>query len=220
LELLNSLFKFFTDKSQRLSRKALLIIGGIMLLILIDNTLSFSYYYNTEKRLEQIKEINEILNDSTLSNDETTILKKLRSDLIIRKTWKDHTYRIISQIEFKSDSSEITDNKENDKQNERSYFWHFLSSGWVFIFIMIVMPFIGLADKKTSLGTTIGILLVIEPLFLVMAWGFAKAFSYIPILFGNPIVNYFLNVILSFILIYILTKVSGNNRRTTRKYKK
>ena len=215
MDLLNSIFNFFTDKSQKLSRKALLIMGGVILLILIDNTLSFSYYYNTEKRIEQIQGINEIVKDTTLSSEEKNKLKKLRTELIIRKTWKNQTYELLSEIEFKSDSEEITENSDIQVQSERSYFWHFVSSGWIFLLVMIVMPFVGLADKNTSIGTVIGILIVIEPLFFGLAWLFAKVFSFIPILSGNPIVNYILNVILSFVILFLLTKLSGNKKKKT-----
>tara|TARA_R110002012_G_scaffold69453_1_gene179829 strand:+ start:1721 stop:2308 length:588 start_codon:yes stop_codon:yes gene_type:complete len=191
-------------------------MGGVILLILTDNTLSFSYYYNTEKRIEQIQGINEIVNDTTLSSEEKNMLKKLRTDLIIRKTWKDQTYKLLSEIEFKSDSEEIIVNSDVQVQSERSYFWHFVSSGWIFLLVMIVMPFVGLADKNTSIGTAIGILIAIEPLFFGLAWLFAKVFSFIPILFGNSIVNYILNAILSFIILFLLTKLSGNKKKKTK----
>ena len=211
MELLNSVFNFFTDKSQRLSRKAIFIIGGIILLIVIDNTLSFSYYYNTEKRIEHIQGINKIVNDTTLSKQEIAELKKLRKTLISRTTWKDETYRMISEIEFKSEPNEIAE-VPKEIIHERSYFWHFVSSGWIFLFAMIIMPFVGLADKKTPLGTTFGILLVIIPMFYGIAWLFAKVFSFIPVLFGNPILNYILNGILSFLILFLFTKLSSKKK--------
>lgn len=217
MELLNSIFNFFTDKSQNLSRKALLIIGGIALLIIIDNTLSFSYYYNTEKRIEQIQGINKIINDTTITKAERLKLKNLRSELIIRNTWKDKTYKLLSEIDFQSESEteEIIATPSEEPEVNRSYLWHFISSGWVFIFVMIFIPFVGLADKKTSIGNTLGILLFIEPLFLGLAWVFAKGFSFIPVIYGNPIYNYILNFVLSFGVLFLMTKLGSNKTKKT-----
>jgi len=118
---------------------------------------------------------------------------------------------MISEIEFKSEPNEIAE-VPKEIIHERSYFWHFVSSGWIFLFAMIIMPFVGLADKKTPLGTTFGILLVIIPMFYGIAWLFAKVFSFIPVLFGNPILNYILNGILSFLILFLFTKLSSKKK--------
>lgn len=201
LDLLNSFFQFITDKTQGLSHKAILIISVIILIFLIDNTLSITYYSNNTKKIDQIAKLNEVIKDTSLTNRQRTILFQLREDIINRKTWKDKLWDFVSSIDFKDkgNSSEIS-----NSTNDRSNFWHFISSAWIFIFLMIIFPFVGLLDKKTTLGTTLSILLIIEPLFYGMGWLFAKLFSYIPIISNNPVYNYLLNSILSFILIFII----------------
>jgi len=205
LELLNSIFHFFTDKTKGLSHKAILILTSIILVVIIDNTLSFSYYYNTQNKIEQINGLNKILSDSTLSKLEKEKLKSLRNNLIVRSTWKDKTWKLISEIEFKNEKNENSEKPiKKEPEIKRSYFWHFVSSGWIFILIALIMPFIGLRDKNTSLASAIGILLLIIPIFLGIAWVYAKVFSFIPIIFGNPIYNYILNAVVSFLSLMIL----------------
>ena len=197
MELLNSIFHFFTDKTKGLSYKATLILTTIVLIILIDNTLSFSYYYNTQRKIEQIDGLNKILSDTTLTDLEKDKLQNLRHNLIRRTTWKDRAWKLISEIKFKSENEEnLKEPPKSQKEITRSYFWHYISSGWLFLLLALMMPFIGLKDKNTSLGTTLGILVIVEPIFLGIAWIYAKVFSFIPIIFGDPIYNYILNALM------------------------
>lgn len=199
MEFLNSIFHFFTDRTRRLSSKAIISIIVFVLIILIDNTLSFSYYYNTEKKIEQVSNINKILGDTTLSKPAKKELLKLREDIINRKTWKDKTWDLVSNMNFTKDNNSIvnqTSEQTEEKVDERSYLWHFISSSWLILILLVAFPFIGIFDKKTPLGQAIGILLILEPTLYGLAWILAKIFSFIPIIFNNPTFNYILNAIL------------------------
>jgi len=201
LEFFNSLLHFFTDKSRGLSHKAVLSIFVLVLIVFIDNTLSFSYYYNTSNKIEQISELNKLLENSTLKLSEERKLQNLRSQIIDRKTWKDRSWDFISQMNFSSESENSTEysfEKSKEIIQERSYWWHFGTSSWVWIILILMMPIVFIIDKSNSFVQTIGILLLIEPLLIGFAWIFAKVFSFIPILFGNPNYNYVLNAILCF----------------------
>ncbi len=232
MEFLNSVFHFFTDKTKGLSYKALLTILVVTLIILVDNTLSFSYYYNTQNKIEQVSNLNKILADSTLGSNEQNELFQLRKQIIERKTWKDKAWNLMSKMEFNKNEFTPTVTKpelieknivekdiiENDIVEkdfiERSYFWHFISSSWFILIFIIAFPFIGFFDKSSPLPQTIGILLVIEPLLYGIAWIFAKMFSYIPTILGNPIYNYVLNIILCLGII-ALTGIFGKTKTTS-----
>lgn len=201
MDFYNSIFKFFTDESRRLSSKAITSIIAIALIILIDNTLSFSYYYNTEKKIEQISNINEILRDTTLREYDKKKLLNLREQIINRITWKDQVWNFIVNSKFATKSDEDGELKYEVNRNnrvKRSYLLHFVSSSWLIIILIIAFPFVGIFNKKTPLGQAIGILLILEPTFLGIAWLLAKLFSLIPIILNNPTYNYFLNAFLCF----------------------
>ena len=212
MDLLNSLFQFFTDKTKGLSHKAMLVILSVALLVLLDNTFSFSYYFNTKSKIEQVSGINEILSDTTLSNQERSELEKFRHNIIFRSTWKDQAWKFASQIEFNSFANDTTAIKEKASTQERSYFWHFVSSGWVFIVFMIVMPFVAFTNKTTKLSSAIGMLIILEPMFYLMAWIFAKILSFIPLLFHDPFYNYVFNFFLSFSIVLILSFTSNKKK--------
>lgn len=219
MEFLNSIFHFFTDRTRRLSSKAIISIIVFVLIILIDNTLSFSYYYNTEKKIEQVSNINKILGDTTLSKPAKKELLKLREDIINRKTWKDKTWDLVSNMNFTKDNNSIvnqTSEQTEEKVDERSYLWHFISSSWLILILLVAFPFIGIFDKKTPLGQAIGILLILEPTLYGLAWILAKIFSFIPIIFNNPTFNYILNAILC-VGIFALFGIFG--KKKTNGYK-
>ena len=213
MELLNSIFHFFTDKTKGLSHKAALVILSIAILIILDNTLSFSYFFNTQNKIEQVSILNQVLSDSTLTVEEIEELKNIRKDIVFRSTWKDKTWDLVSKIEFNSIQKDSTDQVSITIASERSYFWHFLSSGWIFILVMIVMPFVALSDKKTSISSIVAIIFLAEPMLLLMAWIFAKLFSFIPLLLGDPFYNYIINFFLSNVIILIISLMNKKEKK-------
>ena len=203
-------------ETRGLSSKAITTIIVIALIVLIDNTLSFSYYYNTENKIEQISNVNKLLTDTTLTKIENQKLLNIRKDIIDRKTWKDKTWDFISNMDFRSENSLTENPTEKEIENplsERSYLWHFISSSWLIVILMIAFPFIGIFDKKTPFGQAIGILIILEPFLYGMAWILAKLFSFIPIILNNPTLNYILNAILC-LGVFALFGIFGKKKTT------
>ena len=216
MDFLNSIFHFFTDKTRGLSSKAITTIIVVALIILIDNTLSFSYYYNTENKIEQVLSVNKLLTDTTLTKTENKKLLNIRKDIIDRKTWKDKTWDFVSNMDFRSENSLTENPTEKEIEipiSERSYLWHFISSSWLIVILMIAFPFVGILDKKTPFGQAIGILIILEPFLYGMAWISAKLFSFIPIILNNPTLNYILNAILC-LGVFALFGIFGKKKTT------
>lgn len=225
MELLNSIFHFFTDKTKKLPHKVILFLLAIVLIAIFDNFLSFTYSYNNGKKIEQIDGINKILNDTSLTKYEKNKLMLLRNNIINHNTWKDKAYDFLTSIEFKND--ERINNKKKSinskpikkqteakpsKQKKRDYFRHFISSSWLFIFLMIVFPFIGFFDKKTPFIQAVGIIIIVEPIFYGICWIYAKMFSFIPIIFNEPTYNYILNAILCLLSVLLFSLLDNKNK--------
>ncbi|AIN75086.1 hypothetical protein SAMN02745938_1057 [Flavobacterium psychrophilum DSM 3660] len=220
MDLLNSIFHFFTDKTKKLPHKVILFLIAVILVILLDNLLSFSFSYNNGNKIEQIEGINKIIKDTTLSDAEKKKLFILRENIVNHLTWKDKAFDFLTSIEFKNDiESEKPIIKPigkpatkpiiaSIKLKTRDYFWHFISSSWLFIVLMVILPFIGLLDKKTKFWESIGIIIIVEPFLYGICWVYAKMFSFIPIILDNPIYNYILNaaLCLTSILVFSLLK--------------
>ena len=199
MELINSIFVFFTDKTKKLTHKTIMILGVIIIIILLDNTLSFSYSL--------------IIKDSTLSSKEKQILKNMRSNIIEHKTWKDNIYNF--NFKLKEDNRVIVKNDIQTDTNERNYLIHFITSSWLFMIIMFIMPFFGLLKKEDSLLSTFVIILTIELIFFGLSWILAQVFSYIPVINNNPNINYLINSILH-LLIFTLVGILINKIEKNR----
>ena len=213
MDFINSLFHYFTDRSRRVSRKAFLILFVFAFLVLIDNTLSFSYNYNNQKKIELVDGISKVLNDSTISEVERAEFVRLRKEIIFKKTWKDKTWDWITHFEFKenTDLGEVHIEVNGTDAQDRSYYWHFFTSTWSVLVIMILLLFAGVFDKETSLGKTLVILLFVEALLFAVAIGLAKLLSLVPILFDSPVWNYVLNFIVGGVILLIFAYLAGSD---------
>ena len=226
MEFLNSIFNFFTDKTKKFTHKTLLVFASIFGLIFIDNILGFTFFYNNEKKLEQIELTNKILTDSTLNNNEKQKLIKLRTNLIEHTNIKEISWSYLSKIEFKNDEklTKTSSKKVEEKiktQNqiqERNYFWHFVSSGWFFLIIMVLLPIVGITNSKDSATVNFITTIVVIPIFLGISWVFAKIFSFIPIIYSNPINNYLLNGFLCLGIVLISGFLINKNEKNKKNY--
>ncbi|WP_028891146.1 hypothetical protein [Tenacibaculum sp. 47A_GOM-205m] len=216
----SSIIHFLTDKTRNLSSKALFIVFGFILLIFLDNTFSFSYYYNTSQKVTQIKEINEGLKDTTLSVSEKKKLIKLRNDIIEHKTLKDKVYDYLTNLNFETSDEETTETiKTAEKETERNSKIHFITSAWWLVLsfgiIAIALPFVLLTERKDIFTTLLGFIFMGGFAYLI-ALLLSKVFSFIPLIDNNPIYNYILNAVLSgLILLIMILAGKKKNKKTT-----
>jgi len=214
----SSIIHFLTDKTRNLSSKALFIVFGFILLIFLDNTFSFSYYYNTSQKVTQIKEINEGLKDSTFSVSEKKKLLKLRTDIIEHKTLKDKAYDYLTNLNFETSDEEATETVETvELEAKRNSRIHFITSAWWLVLsfgiILIALPFVLLTERKDIFTTLLGFIFMGGFAYLI-ALLLSKVFSFIPLIDNNPMYNYILNVILSGIVLLIML-LAGKKKKTT-----
>ena len=214
----SSIIHFLTDKTRNLSSKALFIVFGFILLIFLDNTFSFSYYYNTSQKVTQIKEINEGLKDSTFSISEKKKLLKLRNDIIEHKTLKDKAYDYLTNLNFEISDQETSETIETvELEAKRNSRIHFITSAWWLVLsfgiFAIAIPFVLLTERKDVFTTLVGFIFMGGFAYLI-ALLLSKVFSFIPLIDNNPMYNYILNVILSGILLLIML-LAGKKKKTT-----
>jgi len=221
MDFFHSIFTYFTSNQNKLSHKTVVVILSIFGILIIDNTLNFSYHYNHVRKLEQIEIINKIIADSSITNSERNDLINTRKHLINTKTWKDKAYEYIFSINFNNiDSNKIfydpikppidkTDTKQsnndsNNTKSERSYWIHFITSSWIImlmnIFFIIMIPYAIFTNGTKELFSLLLGLLASSLVLNFIAWMFAKMFSYIPLLNNNVINNYILNAIIHLII--------------------
>ena len=212
------IYKDITDSEKSFIRKFYIYFLIACSLYVADNLIGFSYYQSVSSKLEKTKEINLILKDSSiLSKDELTKLKLLRSDIINRRTLKDNIYFFFSNISFKSSKKPITAKPIETKPIiERDLDIHFLTSSSFVLLIMLIMFFAGLADKKAPFLQRISVVFFVELILYPFTYLFSKILFLIPIIYETPLINYILNIILSFLiptlLFYIPSKIGKKNK--------
>lgn len=192
-----------------------MMMFSLIVLIIIDNTLSFTYNYNNSRKIEQIEKLNVVVTDTTLSSVEIMELKNLRNNIINHKTWKDQIYNKLIAIDFKSKDTNTIVIKNDTKlpKKERNYWIHFVSSSWLFVIVMLITPFIGLFDKKTSFSSSMIAVVFIIPIFYGLSWIFAKTFSFIPIINNNPNINYIINSALHLLIFLFIGFIIKKNEK-------
>ena len=210
------IYKDITDSEKPFFKKFYIYFLIALSLYVADNLIGFSYYQSVSSKLEKTKEINLILKDSSLlSRDELTKLKLLRSDIINRRTVKDNIYSFFSNISFKSSKNPITAKPIETKPIiERDLDIHFYTSSSFILLIMLIMFFAGLADKNAPFLQRIFIIFIVELILYPFALLFSKILFIIPVISDTPLINYILNVILSFLIpsmiFYIPSKIFKN----------
>lgn len=201
MELLNSLFHYYTDKTKARYHKIVLGFFILFCLITIDNIFSFSYYYNTGNKIEQVVTINSILEDENITKEEQDVLTNLRREIINRSTWKDSFYDLIQTITLHDFIPEF----DKGKEYQRNFWWHLFSSGWFIIVIMVAIIVFAMKDPEMAFLKAIPILFITEFILFIVLLSTSKLFSLIPIIFGLPILNYILNF-----FIWVLFAVTFN----------
>ncbi|MDO6390446.1 hypothetical protein Q4E40_09940 [Pontibacter sp. BT731] len=131
-ESINAFISFLTDKTHKLSAKAIVVIGVVLSVLFIDNVFGFTFYYQNEKKLSQIEQINRILsNEGDNEAKYRHYLLKLKEDIVQRKSLQDKTFDFLTSLDFSTINNQSEIAQESVKV---STFWHFISSSWVFVF--------------------------------------------------------------------------------------
>lgn len=198
MSLFDNFTSFVTDRSQRLSARATVIILVLAVVLLVDNISGFSFYYNKQRQLDQLKSISQLLKDTTMSRDTKTKLAALERQTLDRKNIIDYSLSFLKKISWTS-SRQSQNTINNNGNSIRNEFWFFISSSGLYVLVIVLtVPIILLTDKKTPFFKLIATLLI-----SIVIIGFTAWFNYwlfdkiIPDrLFGSWTWNYIANFLL------------------------
>lgn len=194
----DNITSYITDRSKRLSAKATVIILAIAAILLMDNISGFSFYYNKQRQLEQLKSITELLKDTTLSSNTRIELIILEQQTLNRKNIVDYSFSLfknLTLISSKSNQNAIN----NNRKSSRNDLWFFISSSGIYLLVVILaIPIIFLTDKKTPIFRLIATMLISALIIAFTAWFNYWLFGVIipDQLFGSWIWNYIVNFLL------------------------
>ena len=154
------ILNFVTDKSNRISARATVIIFALVCILFVDNIFGFSFYYNKQRQLDQLKSITLLLKDTTITAQTRTSLIALEQHTFDRKTIIDHFSSFLKKISWTS-STQNQNTINNNANPPRNDFWFlFSASGFYIIITILVVPVLLFTDKKTSFLKLIATLII------------------------------------------------------------
>jgi len=206
---IDSILKFLKDKSVSLKIKILRVILVFVILLAVNDYLGFTYYYNLGQKINLIEKIEKTKSSKELNPDHKKILIELEAEIINRKNVFTQCYDYLSHLLFSEKQI------KQEAQKERSLLVHILSSSiiWIVLFLFFFVAILvdkDENDSETIWGIVIGLILLV-----FLAFIFQLALGFLPIIFGNPTYNYFLNAIIQIgfviLIIWLFNKFVGDD---------
>ena len=212
---------FFIDSKHKFSKKFLMSFLVIILLLSVDYFFRFSDSYIAGKKIEQLGKIHEITKQDTLRTESINELIRIEKEIIRRQGFWSSLSDLTSfiqgtissprQITTMSIATKPTIKEVKEKTGpQRDVFWHVLSSCWIFILFIFIMPFIPLFDKTSSL--TFGPVLIMELIMVGLCGLYSFLLALIPI-FDNPVWNYIINILSFPLIILLIGSISNKNKQ-------
>jgi len=184
MDIITNLTSYFTNKEIHFPKKVLFVIFIVLGFALINSVFSFSYYFNSSNKIEQLSELNKVLSNNTLNSNETAKLKSLRTEILNHKSLLELDFISFFTIDF---------------EDGRNSWLHFISANTILLFLGFTMLVISFVEIRQGMHIILTILLIFEPLIFLICWIIAKLLAFIPA-FNSSWTNYGLNFIISLVL--------------------
>lgn len=170
----------------------------IIIFLLINYTFNFTDQYKFEKKIENIKSIENLLNDKTLDKNVVVYLNKKKQEIITEIKYNENDLYLIPKEQV------------NGFLDFRKFpLLHYLSSSWLFI-ILAIYTLISLfrrntIERVTFFASRLLTILLFFTFFYILSILYATLLEIIPIISFNKLwINYIVNFISVFIVILSL----------------
>ncbi len=196
---------FYTDRTKKMSVKAGIAIIILIIIFFINDFSGFTYYYNINQKISNVEQINNVLSKNNLDYKTKQKLLNVQNEILNRKNVFEKTYDFISNVSFEVpfQKNENTEIKQVD--NSTNEIWHFVSSSWLLMILMLGFLIAVFMDKQSTLVQGIPVLFFIEIFLFLLCSAFAYVFEFIPIINRDYMfINYFINFILHFLVLYCI----------------
>ena len=222
------IWDFFADGRHRFSKKILFSITGIVALLAVDYFFRFSDTYISDKKIEQLDKIEQLLKQDSIRIEARLELVRLEKAVIKRQGFWDFLASSISLIQHTITSPNekiaipiktspiIKDTVKSENVAVRSVFWHIISSSFVFIIVpLIILVVLIFGKAKTSsddIGTFIGVSIGLAIATGISSFALAQLKTYNP-----PVINYGINFVLHIcsiaLIVYIINLQQKNEKK-------
>ena len=201
------------DKTKTLSLKIITVLSIIILVFIVNDILGLSYYYSTNQKLSQLKEIAALKKEYANQPDVLNEVLATEKSVITRQTIIEKFLRLFSEDKIDDKFSDNSLNTENGNKTEasRSQLYHTLTSSWGLILIVLILPF-AFFSRKQDLSLILGTLAALAMLSGFI-WLSQFLLGLIPVIDNKPWINYILNFIIhSLVWIGFIYQTNKNKR--------
>lgn len=188
-------------------------------MIFVDRMFKFSDNYITSQKLEQVEKIEKLIESGKVDSTVKRQLRTIELAVLQRQTAWGYLSSQLAALKAKIVSSGSNSEASSTGSGDgRSFFWHTISSSWLLIIIIVIMPIVILIQNKVDLSTIAAVVFAILAT-IPFIFGFSALFAQVPILFGKPVLNYILNAVLHFFILFIIVKLveASKKRRVSSK---
>ena len=100
MEFIREIFKFFINKEYSFASKFISLIVFVLVVFFIDNLLGFSFYYDNNQKINQIRTIESLQKECSNNVKLLKVLAEVEDDIINRKNIIDGFLNIFSKENF------------------------------------------------------------------------------------------------------------------------
>ncbi len=228
MEHLKSIIELFLDSSKHWGLKFSILISIIGFVFITDFSLNISQNIFTSNKLDNLEKIQKL--KKGYENDSLNLLKikSIELKIIEKKHYSDYLIDLNSFFNFSEKvitkskilQKNLTKNTKTVKIvkpkiteiiNIRSNFWMTVTSSYIFIIVFIFALFMPITERQKITFKTLfnyfEILLMSLGLTFLFTWLSFK----IPLILNIPVLNYILNMVIHFTIIFAISKVAQKN---------
>lgn len=209
-EFLSNITTWYVDKNQAIGHKAALIIIIIGIALLVDNLCGFSFFYSNSKKIEQISEIEKVKNTYKSNVHLQTQLTQLEDRILQRKDIRQIAMSYVNRYRIPTFSGTNPQQAESSSKlaGRRSIFWHTLTSSFVFVLFLLLLPFATFSQATNNLSEkVIGFVVAFFSIGVVVFLN-SYLLSLVPVIIDYVWMNYLINIFLHLFSIYLMYKIS------------
>ncbi len=180
-----------------LSTKAAIVVLIIFLLVLVDGIFGYSYFYHSNKKIEQVAKINALIQDTTLNPEVRNEAVRLQKELMGTKRLSEELVPFLSNINIGRSLDPVL----TKAGNKRSVFWYHATAGGIFFFLALIYIPRVLFGGNVNILTDFATAIFYTALSLAIGFFLSWLFTFIPPIAAKTwFWNYALNLVLQIII--------------------
>lgn len=210
MEYLDRFLDYISDNSKHITTRVSVVVVSLLLLILIDDVFSFSYNYAINSRVNNARNITELIKDDSLAPGSKEALVRLREEVLAHKTSRDYVAGFMKDL-FSADNHKDDIEVTTSGKPARNESWHLISSAGIYLLsILLLVPVILFYSNLDRVMQRIVSALGFTVLVLSIVYLHYKAFELLPdMLFGSWTWNYIANALLQLLSVLSLLCFTG-----------